>query len=132
MRTVPASFVREFVDAAESSDDLARPALLMARLEYPGLDPTPYLERLEEIGREAGARLAGTCLDRDLTDRVGALSAFLFRTPRRDRRHIRGIRQDAPAASRVVQLSGPPAIRSTARPMALPGLGASSTRVTEP
>lgn len=46
--------VDEFVTAARSSDDnLARCALLMARVAYPDLDPTPCLDALDQMGATA-------------------------------------------------------------------------------
>ena len=38
--------------------DLARAALLIARLEYPGLDPAPSLRRLDELGARAADAVA--------------------------------------------------------------------------
>jgi regulator of sirC expression with transglutaminase-like and TPR domain len=49
-------------------DDLATPALAIARLEYPSLDPRPYVQLLDRMGREAAARMDGT--------RENALRAF--------------------------------------------------------
>jgi regulator of sirC expression with transglutaminase-like and TPR domain len=46
--------------AADPRARLAEAALLMARLEYPRLDPTPYLERLDEMGRAARAHVEHT------------------------------------------------------------------------
>ena len=51
--------VQEFTAAATSPDpDLAGPALLIARLGYPRLDPAPCLARLEEMGVAAAGRLS--------------------------------------------------------------------------
>jgi len=56
---IPADLVAAFADAASSPDpDLAGPALLIARLGYPSLEPQPYLDRLREMGDAAAARLA--------------------------------------------------------------------------
>ena len=50
--------VHTFTHAALSSDaDIAMPALLIARIEYPTLDVRPYLNQLDALGREAGLRL---------------------------------------------------------------------------
>ena len=58
MSVLPADVVRRFTDAAASPDpDLAAPALLIARLGYPSLDPDPYLARLEAMGGTAADRL---------------------------------------------------------------------------
>ena len=44
----------QIVDAADRpGSDLAAAALLVARIEYPRLDPAPYLARLDEIGDAA-------------------------------------------------------------------------------
>ncbi len=51
--------VRNFTLAAHSSDpELANAALMIARLEYPGLDARPYLDQLDRLGGEARQRLA--------------------------------------------------------------------------
>ena len=59
MSELAADVVQRFTDAAASPDpDLAAPALLIARLGYPRLDPNPYLARLEAMGDAAADRLA--------------------------------------------------------------------------
>ena len=56
---IPEKSVRSFSIAALSPDpDLAIAALMIARLEYPKLDAGPYLDQLDELGREARLRLA--------------------------------------------------------------------------
>jgi regulator of sirC expression with transglutaminase-like and TPR domain len=80
--------VRSFSVAALSPDpDLANAALMIARLEYPGLDPRPYLEQLDALGREARMRLAEAStlgcdappgVDPDRYARVMALNEYLF------------------------------------------------------
>src|SRR5688572_1171870 len=53
-----AQLVRAFTHAALSPDpDLAIPALMIARVEYPHLDAGPYLDRLDAIGDEAKLRI---------------------------------------------------------------------------
>jgi regulator of sirC expression with transglutaminase-like and TPR domain len=49
-------------------DELATAALAIARVEYPSLDPGPYLHGLDRMGREAAARIEGP--------RENALRAF--------------------------------------------------------
>jgi regulator of sirC expression with transglutaminase-like and TPR domain len=49
-------------------DELAPAALAIARVEYPSLDPKPWLQMLERMGREAAARMEGP--------RENALRAF--------------------------------------------------------
>jgi regulator of sirC expression with transglutaminase-like and TPR domain len=68
---------------AEAADrpgpDLAAAAFLIARIEYPRLDPTPYLERLKRMGDEAArfvADQAGT--DAPLPVRIDAVNRYLF------------------------------------------------------
>jgi regulator of sirC expression with transglutaminase-like and TPR domain len=67
--------VHSFSHAALSSDpDLAMPALLIARIEYPTLDVRPYLNQLDVLGREACLRVAAA----DGALRVHALNRLLF------------------------------------------------------
>ncbi len=50
--------VHAFTHAALSPDpDLAVAALMIARIDYPTLDAGPYLDRLDELGREAQLRV---------------------------------------------------------------------------
>jgi len=80
--------VRSFTLAALSPDpDLAVPALMIARIEYPCLDAGPYLDRIDAIGREAKLRVdaareaAGSApprADPDDYARVMALNEYLF------------------------------------------------------
>ena len=60
---------------------------MIARLEYPGLDPRPYLEQLDALGREARIRLSEAStlgcdappgVDPDRYARVMALNEYLF------------------------------------------------------
>jgi regulator of sirC expression with transglutaminase-like and TPR domain len=53
----PQSIV-SFTSAALSPDsDLATAALIIARIEYPQLDPAPYLDRLDTLGRDVELRV---------------------------------------------------------------------------
>ncbi|HZR22661.1 MAG TPA: transglutaminase-like domain-containing protein [Vicinamibacterales bacterium] len=80
--------VQAFAHAALSPDpDLAIAALMIARVEYPTLDAGPYLDRLDEIGREAklrveaAARVGGDVpphVDPDRYAQVLALNDYLF------------------------------------------------------
>jgi regulator of sirC expression with transglutaminase-like and TPR domain len=80
--------VRSFTHAALSPDpDLAIAALLIARIEYPRLDASPYLDRLDELGEEAALRVAAASIvpgdapprvDPDRYARVMALNHYLF------------------------------------------------------
>ena len=51
--------VRSFARAIQTTDGLAEPALVIARLDYPRLDATPYLARLDEMGVTTRRRLGG-------------------------------------------------------------------------
>jgi regulator of sirC expression with transglutaminase-like and TPR domain len=61
----------------EPGDALAPAALAIAQLEYPRLDPTPWLAELDDFGREASRRVAGLA---NVRDRIGEVSAFVFGT----------------------------------------------------
>jgi regulator of sirC expression with transglutaminase-like and TPR domain len=74
-------FIAQFSKLAAIPDrDLATPALMIARLECPSLDPAPYLERLDAMGAAARARLvASGCMDgRTSETAVDVLNAYLF------------------------------------------------------
>jgi regulator of sirC expression with transglutaminase-like and TPR domain len=70
----------QIADAADRpGPDLAAPALLIARIEYPRLDPAPYLDRLDEMGDAAFhyvARDPGH--EGPLAARIDALNRYLF------------------------------------------------------
>lgn len=80
--------LRSFTLAAHSPDpELANGALMIARLEYAGLDARPYLDQLDRLGREACERLADATtapcaaprgVDPDRYARVMALNDYLF------------------------------------------------------
>ncbi len=82
------SSVRAFTHAALSPDpDLAVAALMIARIEYPNLDASPYLDQLDVIGREARRRVAEASVnaveaparvDPAAYARVMALNDYLF------------------------------------------------------
>ena len=74
------TLAERIVDAADRpGPDLAAPAFLIARLEYPHLDPEPYLDRIDEMGVAAAYRIASdTGLDAPLGARVDALNKYLF------------------------------------------------------
>ena len=54
-------------------DDLAPAALAIARVEYPSLDPKPYLARLDRMGLEARARAR-----QPGTDPIRAFNEYLY------------------------------------------------------
>jgi regulator of sirC expression with transglutaminase-like and TPR domain len=83
--------VDSFSRVALSPDpDLAIAALMIARLEYPSLDARPYIDELDEMGREAARRVAAAQpgddapadVDPQAYARVNALSDYLFREQR--------------------------------------------------
>lgn len=57
--------------------DLARAALVIARIEYPTLDAAPSLDALDRLGERASARLAGGATA-SVGSRIATLNAFLF------------------------------------------------------
>jgi regulator of sirC expression with transglutaminase-like and TPR domain len=68
---------------AEAADrpgpDLAAPAFLIARIEYPRLDPGPYLDRLDQMGDAAFHFVAkDPGQDAPLGARIDAVNRFLF------------------------------------------------------
>ena len=77
---------RELADALIAStngpgQDLAQAALLVARIEYPDLDPEPYLERLDAMGdaaRQAIEKHAQGSADKSPASCVRALNQYLF------------------------------------------------------
>ena len=75
-------FISQFSGLVASADrDLATPALMIARLECPSLDPAPYLQRLDDMGAAARERLtASGCLQDTRTSEtaVDVLNAYLF------------------------------------------------------
>ena len=75
-------FISEFSKLAAQPDrDLATPALMIAKLECPSLDPAPYLEQLDAMGAAARERLvASGCLQDARTSEtaVDVLNAYLF------------------------------------------------------
>jgi regulator of sirC expression with transglutaminase-like and TPR domain len=76
------AFLKEFSKLASSPEpDLATPALMIARLECPHLDPAPYLQQLDAMGAAAKERLRSSgCLDdvRIADTAVDVLNAYLF------------------------------------------------------
>jgi regulator of sirC expression with transglutaminase-like and TPR domain len=77
---VPAGFIEEFariVSASGESDlDLARAALVIARVDYPELDAGPYLRRLDEMADAVAERAPRE--GRSPVDVVRSLNRYLF------------------------------------------------------
>jgi len=61
--------------------DVARAALVVAKLEYPHLDPGPSLDRLQRLGDVAAARLSELS-DAPLRTRIRAINRLLFEQER--------------------------------------------------
>ena len=66
---------------ADAPVDLARAALVVAKLESPALDPSPCLAALDELGARARARLAHVA-DASVRARIAALNGLLFEDER--------------------------------------------------
>ena len=71
------------LEAALARDpiDLASVALILARLEYPAVQPGPYLDLLDRLGDEARRRV-GRIRGRSIRARVAALNGLLFEEER--------------------------------------------------
>jgi regulator of sirC expression with transglutaminase-like and TPR domain len=70
------SLIADFESVIAGPIDLARVALVIARIEYPDLEPGPSLDALDRLGDGASARLDGA--GRSIRSRVAALNAFVF------------------------------------------------------
>jgi regulator of sirC expression with transglutaminase-like and TPR domain len=70
----------QIADAADRpGPDLAAPAFLVARIEYPRLDPSPYLDRLERMGDAAFHFVAkDPGHEAPLAARIDAVNRYLF------------------------------------------------------
>lgn len=70
----------QIADAADRpGPDLAAPAFLVARIEYPRLDPEPYLDRLDQMGEEAALTVAqDPGHDAPLAGRIDAINRYLY------------------------------------------------------
>jgi regulator of sirC expression with transglutaminase-like and TPR domain len=70
----------QIADAADRpGPDLAAPAFLIARIEYPRLDPEPYLNRLQQMGDEAFHFVAkDPGHDAPLAARIDAINRYVF------------------------------------------------------
>jgi regulator of sirC expression with transglutaminase-like and TPR domain len=58
-------------------DALAPAALAIARVEYPGLDPAPYLQHVERLGEGAASRI-GRCQSGRIEERIAVLNAYVY------------------------------------------------------
>jgi regulator of sirC expression with transglutaminase-like and TPR domain len=78
--SIHSTIVDALIDAA-LNNDLAQAALLIARIEYPGLDPAPYLARLDALGEGARKRIqrwVDETGDYSPAARLAGLNAYLF------------------------------------------------------
>jgi len=77
---VTKSLAEQIAEAADRpGPDLAAPAFLIARIEYPRLNPEPYLDRLETMGEAAARALAKEPgHDAPLAARIDAVNRYLF------------------------------------------------------
>ena len=66
---------------ADDPVDLARAALVIARLEYPDLNPRPSLDRLRALGDDAAIAVARLD-DTSMSARLAAISWQLFKIGR--------------------------------------------------
>jgi len=65
----------EIVAGPEDSLNLAEAALLLAEIEYPGLDISPYLEKLDRMADVVEKRLGGDC---SVSGIINKLNEYLF------------------------------------------------------
>src|SRR4051812_34510792 len=85
-RSAPGLMRKYLVDALlEASNapgtELATAALVIARIEFPRLDPDPYLARLDEMGAAARAAVTthrSTSGDTSLVGAVKTINQYLF------------------------------------------------------
>lgn len=77
---MPQPLAEQIAAAADRpGPDLAAPAFLVARIEYPRLVPQPYLDRLEQMGDEAARLVAADAgSDAPLPVRIDAINRYLF------------------------------------------------------
>ena len=92
---------RNLVDALMAASnapgaDLAPAALAIARLEYPHLDPAPYLERLTALGEAARLHVEREAAAGAVSphSRIRALNTFLFESESSSETSSRGAYQD--------------------------------------
>lgn len=65
----------DIVSGPDENINLAEAALLIAQREYAGLDPAPYLQRLDYLAEECRSRLA---LESSPLEIIGVLNSYLF------------------------------------------------------
>ncbi len=73
------AFIDKFSTLAKAPDpDLATAALLIARLEYPRLKASQYLDQLDRLGQTALDRLGPATVTTDRLKRIRTLNEYLF------------------------------------------------------
>ena len=76
---ISSSFIDKFSQIAKSPEpDLATSGLLIAKLEYPNLDASRYLERLDEMGLAVLERL-NEAPENDPLKRIEVMNAYLYK-----------------------------------------------------
>jgi regulator of sirC expression with transglutaminase-like and TPR domain len=77
---MPKTLAEQIADAADRpGPDLAAPAFLVARIEYPQLDPEPYLDALDQLGDAALGEVGkDPGHDAPLAARIDAINRYLF------------------------------------------------------
>ena len=76
---VSSTFIQRFKDIASAPDpDLATAALMIARLEYPRLDASRYLDQLDAMGAAAHKRLRQVLRSASPFQQIEILNAYLF------------------------------------------------------
>jgi regulator of sirC expression with transglutaminase-like and TPR domain len=73
-------FVHRFTEIATTPEpDLASAALFIAKLEYPNLDTSRYLAKLDEMGATAAKRITAFGETVDPMSRITEISSYLFK-----------------------------------------------------
>lgn len=67
--------LKELLEHDDEDINLTEAALLLARCEYPELDPQPYLDKLDVLAGQLAERIEP---DADIAERILALNHFLF------------------------------------------------------
>ena len=76
---ISTDFIHRFTEVAKSPDpDLATAALFIARLEYPQLDASRYLDQLDKMGAAALKQLGPPSSETDPLRRIEALNTYLY------------------------------------------------------
>tara|TARA_B100000029_G_scaffold445555_1_gene466107 strand:- start:1255 stop:2169 length:915 start_codon:yes stop_codon:yes gene_type:complete len=77
---ITTELVNRFTDIATNPEpELASAALFIAKLEYPQLDISQYLARLDEMGSAAAARIAALGHNADPLSQITEISSYLFK-----------------------------------------------------